>query len=102
VFTCSATTFILTWAASGNIDQFEITYNYTVNRCSAPPGDLITDDISDGSVRSHTLRDLNEDSSYNITVRAINIAGSTMATTSADTLTSGKLNADYVIAMCIH
>jgi predicted phage tail protein len=57
--------------------------------------------ISDASsVRSHTLRGLNEDSRYTITVRAINTVGSTMATTSADTLTSG--NADYVIVMCMH
>jgi hypothetical protein len=100
VTTSTATSITITWTVSGGIDGFEVTYSYTVNRCSAPPGAPLTDTISDGSVRSHTLRDLNEDSSYTITVRAISNAESTMATTSADTLVSG--NADYVIIMCMH
>ena len=88
--THTATTLTITWTVSGSIDRFEVTYSYTVNRCSAPQGAPCTDTISDGSMRSHTLRDLNEDSSYTITVRAINSAGSTMATIMADTLSSGR------------
>ena len=88
VTTPTATTLPLTWTVSGFPDRFEVTYSYTVKRCSAPQGAPRTDTISDGSVRSHTLRNLNEDSSYTITVRAINTAGSTMATITADTLTS--------------
>ena len=85
------TSISLSWMASGNIDQFEVTYNYTVKRCSAPlQGAPHIDTISDGSVRSHTLRNLNEDSSYTITVRAINTAGSANDTITADTLTAGK------------
>jgi hypothetical protein len=41
------------------------------------------------SVRSHTLRGLNEDSRYTITVRAINTVGSTIATITTDTPTIG-------------
>ena len=41
-------------------------------------------------MRSHTLSNLNEDSRYTIVVRAINTAGSTNATITADTLTSGE------------
>ena len=92
VTTPTATTLTITWTVSGSIDRFEVTYSYTVNRCSAPQGAPRTDTISDGSMRSHTLRDLNEDSSYTITVRAINTAGSTMETITADTLTSGEIN----------
>ena len=60
------------------------------NRCSAPHGAPRTDNISDGSMRSHTLRGLNEDSRYTIIVRAFNNEGSTMETIMADTLTSGR------------
>jgi predicted nuclease with TOPRIM domain len=89
----------INWTASGHIDHFEIIYNYTVNRCS-DAGVPVVVEISDVSVRSHTLRGFNEDSNYTITISAINTAGSTMATTSVDTLTSG--NADNVIVMCMH
>ena len=91
VFTRDITTLTIAWTASGSIERFEVIYSYTVNMCSAPQGASHTDTISDGSMRSHTLRDLNEDSSYTITVRAINTAGSTMETITADTLTSGEI-----------
>ena len=89
VTTRTATTLSLTWTVSGFPDQFQVTYSYTVKRCSAPQGASRTDTISNGSVRSHTLRNLNEDSSYTITVRAINTIGSTLDTIRADTLTTG-------------
>ena len=91
VTTPTATSLTITWTVSGSIDQFEVTYTYIVNRCSTP-GASRTDTISDGSMRSYTLRGLNEDSNYTITVRAINAAESTMATVTANTLTSGRLN----------
>jgi predicted phage tail protein len=99
VTTHTATALTVNWTASGDIDQFEITYSYTVNSCSENGGPVMVN-ITDGLMRSYTLDNLNEDSRYTITVRAINIVGSTMATTSADTLISG--NADYVIVLCMH
>ena len=88
----TATSLRITWAVSGTIDRFEVTYSYTVKRCPAPQGEPRTDTISDGSMRSYTLRGLNEDSRYTITVRAINIAGTKMVTTStAETGQSGKI-----------
>jgi ferredoxin-NADP reductase len=43
-------------------------------------------------MRSYTLSGLNEDSSYTITVRAINTAGSSMVTSvMGDTSTAGEL-----------
>ena len=91
VTTRTDTTLHITWTVSTDIhiDRFEVTYSYTVNRCSAPPGAQRTDTITAGSTRSHTLTVLNEDSSYSITVRAINNEGSTMDTVSANTMTSG-------------
>ena len=82
----------ITWIHSAAIfiDRFEVTYRYTVRRCSAPPGASRRDSISDGRRRSHTLSGLNEDSDYTITVRAINDEGSSMATTTATTDTSGN------------
>jgi hypothetical protein len=72
------------------INQFVVAYNYTVNRCLATGGPVT---ISvDGSMISHTLRDLNEDSNYIITIRAANAEGSTMATVAASTLSSGQLS----------
>ena len=91
VTTPTATILDFTWEVSGYIDQLNVTYNYTVKEClktsAGGPFDVI---ISNGSVRSHTLRDLNEDSNYTITVKAINTAGSTVATISFDTMASGK------------
>ena len=90
VTTPTATTFTITWTVSGSIDKFEVMYSYIVNRCSTQ-GASQTDTISDGSMRSYTLRDLNEDSFYTITVRAIYTAESTTATITANTSTSGRL-----------
>ena len=86
ITTPTATIMELTWEVS---DRFNVTYNYTVNGCLETGGPFSVN-ISDGSIRSHTLDDLNEDSSYTITVGAINTAGSKMATTTADTLISGE------------
>ena len=89
VTTPTATTLPITWTVSGFVDRFEITYSYTVNGC-LETGGPITINI-DGVIRSYTLEDLNEDSSYTITVRAINSAETTTATVTADTLTSGRV-----------
>ena len=94
--TPTATTLTITWTVSGDIAQFEVTYNYTINGCLETGGPL-TDTISDGSMRSHTLRGLNEDSKYTITIRAINTAGSiTMATITADASSISGIVANIV------
>ena len=85
----TATTLTITWTMSGFADRFEVTYNYITNRCYKTGGP-ITHSIPDSSTRSHTLTNLNEDSSYNITVRAINAGGSAMTTILGNTLNSGK------------
>jgi hypothetical protein len=74
---------------SGDIDRFEVKSNFTVKKCSSTGGPVTVDINS--SMTSHTLRGLNEDSSYTITVKAINTVGSTMATVTAETLASGQL-----------
>ena len=98
VTTRTDTTLHTTWTVSADIhiDRFEVTYSYTVNRCSDTPSAQRTDNITAGSTRSHTLTGLNEDSNYSITVRAINNEGSTMATVSADTMTSGE----FIVITC--
>ena len=90
VTTPAATALTISWTASGSIDRFEVTYSYTVNRCSASPEAPVTVSITDVSVRERTLSGLNEDSSYTITVSAIRGEASTMATITADTLTAGE------------
>jgi hypothetical protein len=73
---------------SGLPDQYyEVTYSYTVKGCLDVGGPL-TVNIPD-ALSSYTLSDLNEDSLYTITVRAINTSGSTMATVMGDTMTAG-------------
>ena len=86
----TATTLAIAWTVSGSIDRIEVSYSYIVNRCSTR-GASRRDIISVRSVKSYALRNLNEDSNYTITVRAINAAESTMATVTANTLTSGRL-----------
>ena len=85
----AATTITIAWTVSGSVDRFGVTYSYTVNRCLETGGpETVT--ITDEAVRSYTLMNLNEDSRYTITVRAINTAGSTMAIISGDTSEAGK------------
>ena len=95
VTTQTATSITITWSVSSTtvipITGFEVTYSYTVRRCSAPPGASRTDPISDGTRRSHILNGLNEDSDYTITVRTFNDVGSSMnSTTRGTTDTSGS------------
>ena len=90
VIALSYSTLTVNWTAFGVIYQYEVTYSFTVKRCSEL-GSTMTELISDGSVRSHTLRNLSEDSSYTITVRAINTVGLENATLTVDTLTAGEL-----------
>jgi hypothetical protein len=90
----TATSLSITWTVSGFIDQFEVTYRYTTNRC-LDTGGPVTVYINDGSVRAHTLNYLNEDSRYTITVRAINTEGSPMASVIANTSTAGKCEVKY-------
>ena len=87
--TTNATSITLTWMVSSNIfvDHFNITYNYTVKGCNIGGTNTMAV-ISNGSARTHTLRNLSEDSTYRITVTAINNEGSTMAAITADTGTS--------------
>jgi hypothetical protein len=92
--TPTAITINLSWTASEFIDHFKITYSYIVKNCSDIGGPL-TISITDGSKRSYLLSDLNEDSTYTITITAFSIMTSTTITASADTLTSG--NADYML-----
>ena len=104
VTTRTDTTLHITWTVSPDIhiDRFEVTYSYTVNRCSAPTGAQRTDNITAGSTRSHTLTGLNEDSSYSITVRAISNEGSRMATVAADTMTSGVFMHGNINQLMVH
>jgi hypothetical protein len=85
----TATSLRITWTVSGFIDQFEVTYEYSTYRC-IDIGGPVTVNISDGSVRAYTLDNLNEDSRYTITVRAINTEGPTMASAITNTSTAGK------------
>ena len=88
----TARSITITWIHSTAIfiDRFEVTYSYTVRRCSPPISGSGTGSISDSTRRSHTLSGLNEDSDYTITVRAINDVGSSMNSTTATTDISGK------------
>ena len=73
------------------IERFVVLYMYTVNTCTATGSGMVT--ITDGDMRAYTLSDLNEDSQYTITVRAINSEGNTSNITTATTSTSSENNA---------
>ena len=87
----TATSITITWTetTTTNVDRYEVTYSYTVRRCSAPTGPTMTNTVTNSS-RSHTLMNLNEDSTYTITVRNINGQLSNMSTITANTATVGN------------
>ena len=89
------TTITIIWEVTAIIERFEVVYSYTVNFCKAPASSTMMDIISNGTVRSHILSGLNEDSEYNITVRAINSEGSTMATITVNTESVSKIKGFY-------
>ncbi len=93
----TATSITITWTQSSNIfiDRYEVSYMYTIRRCSASPGQGMN--ITSGSARSYNLMSLNEDSTYTITVTAINDEGSRSSTITADTSTSGN----HTIISCV-
>ncbi len=93
----TATSITITWTQSGNIliDGYEVSYMYTIRRCSVSPGQGMN--TLSGSARSYNLMSLNEDSTYTITVTAINDEGSRSNTITADTSTSGN----HTIISCV-
>ena len=102
----TATSITITWTetTTTNIDRYEVTYSYTVRRCSAPDtGPAMTNTVT-STARSHTLMNLNEDSTYIITVRNINGEASNMSTITANTATTGNHHMinDLINILCIH
>ncbi len=87
----TATSIIITWTQSSDIfiDRYDISYMYTIRKCSASSGQGMNT-LSDGSARSYNLMSLNEDSTHTITVTAINDEGSRSSTITANTSTSGN------------
>ncbi len=93
----TATSITITWTQSSDIfiDTYEISYMYTIRGCSASPGQGMN--TLSGSARSYNLMSLNEDSTYTITMTAINDEGSRSSTITADTSTSGN----HTIISCV-
>ncbi len=95
----TATSITITWTQSSAIfiDRYEVSYMYTIRsvRCSASPGQGMN--TLSGSERSYNLMGLNEDSTYTITVAAINDEGSRSSTITADTSTSGN----HTVISCV-
>ena len=100
----TATSITITWTetTTTNIDRYEVTYSYIVRRCTAPAGPAMTDTVT-STARSHTLMNLNEDSTYTITVRNINGATSNMSAITAYTATTGNHHMinDLINIFCI-
>ena len=92
VIETTATTISLAWTLSEvtYIDRFEIVYNHTVKRCNISEGVDKINNITSDTINMYILSGLNEDSKYRITVRAVNDAGSSMTSISADTNTSSN------------
>lgn len=89
----TATTISIAWIVNEDItiDRFEVTYHYSIKQCSAPYDTYNKINITNGTVVTHTLENLNEDSVYTITVTAIyNDSSTTMGTITAETGTSSK------------
>ena len=88
----TSTTISVAWDVTEDIfiDRYEVMYSYTVNDCSDPLQSNQTIISINGSARRYTLENLSEDSTYTITVKAINEEGSTMNTTTTKTNTSSN------------
>ncbi len=93
----TATSITIAWTQSSDIfiDRYEVSYMYTIRRCSASSGQGMN--TLSGSARSYNLMSLNEDSTYTITVTAINDEGSRSSTITANTSTSGN----HTILSCV-
>ncbi len=93
----TATSITITWTQSSGIfiDRYEVSYMYTIRRCSASPGQGMN--TLSGSARLYNLMSLNEDSTYTITVTAINDEGSRSSRITANTSISGN----HTIISCV-
>ncbi len=93
----TATFITITWTQSSHIliDRYKVSYMYSIRRCSASPGQGMN--TLSGGARSYNLMNLNEDSTYIITVTAINDEGSRSSTITANTSTSGN----HIITSCV-
>ncbi len=93
----TAASITITWTQSSDIfiDRYEVSYMYTIRRCSASPGQGLN--TLSGGARSYNLMNLNEDSTYTITVTAINDEGLRSSTITAITSTSGN----HTIISCV-
>ena len=101
VIAFNATTLSINWTVSGEIDYINITYNYTVKSCSAMQSTPLSYIMLNSTVRSYILKNANEDSSYTITVRAINTIGSSKNMTTVDTPTAGMKIYNFVTILLL-
>ena len=79
------------------MDSYTVSYTYTIRRCGSGPMSG-SEEISDGNARNFTLKDLEEDSDYTITLNAISAAGQLQIISNkklAITDTAGKQNVEY-------
>ena len=73
--TATSTTIALSWTQSGSsVDSYTVSYTYTIRRCGSGPVPG-SEEISDGNARSFTLKNIEEDSDYTITLTANSAAG---------------------------
>ena len=64
------------------VDSYTIYYTSTIDQCRGTVQFTSSDSVSgiNGSMRSYSLTDLEEDSEYDITIEAVNGAGSATST----------------------
>ena len=95
----------LTWdqpeGSADAVERYKICYNFTINQCPAITGPNLQGSISVGRVTAYTLLDsvgthIQEDSTYFITVTAINqVTNSTSLIKSVVTSTAGLVHPVY-------
>ena len=93
--TPQTTSIDLAWSqpAGDVVDSFTISYSYVIRGCngSVLGGDTITG--IDGSIRAYSLSNLEENSDFDISITAVNGAGSSPvpARTTSTTLEAGEI-----------
>ena len=103
IFSHATNSISLRWTVENAIyvDYYNVSHNYTIKGCEAPPGPLVTMTYEDGLAEPHGpavfIRHLPEHSTVWITVTLVNDVGTAMASIAGQTTTFCKYSQTSLI-----
>ena len=88
----TATTITISWSSAGSANvSYEVMWERDTSLMCPRVSDMDSTTITDGSIASYDITELEEDSTYSITVTASNSAGSNVSNTvTAMTMEAGE------------